>query len=321
VTRGRSSFVARSALLAAAVPLLAALGAACSSSAPAEPEGTESAAGALSPSSGWSGCSGTYDTTRSPTGAYFVTDFGCASSPSFTDDSDNCCPSGVVQAAADGLCPAGVTTAGCTSDVGTASAVACERAVNWFSTGGTAFGLGTRLRLTRPDTGAAVVVLVIDNGPACYREQQFGGYALDISYPAILALYGEEEGVSDRATVQATVVPSSTPLGLAQGSSVAVDAGSGAALDASKPTPDAGAIADTGITTPAADASGVDAAQADTGAAADAGSAAMACASDGDCNPGSDGSGEYCKDGYCVAGCDADWECPGSTSCVAGICQ
>ncbi len=311
----RSTFVARSAAVAAAVPLLAALGAACSSSAPSEPEGTESAAGALSPSTGWSGCTGTYDTSRSPTGAYFVTDFGCSSSPSFTDDSDNCCPSGVVQAGADGLCAAGVTTAGCTSDLGTASAVTCERAVNWFSTGGTAFGLGTRLRLTRPGTGAAVVVFVVDNGPACYREQQFGGYALDISYPAILALYGEEEGVSNRATVQVTVVPSSTPLGPAQGSSVTVDAGGGAAPDAPKPPPDSGAAADTGVTTPAIDANGVDAAQ------ADAGSAAMACASDGDCNPGSDGSGQYCKDGYCVPGCDADWECPGSTSCVDGVCQ
>jgi hypothetical protein len=63
----------------------------------------------------------------------------------------------------------------------------------------------------------SVVVFVIDNGPACYREQQFGGYALDISYPAIQALYGGEEGVSDRATVAVTVVSPSTPLGIVSG--------------------------------------------------------------------------------------------------------
>jgi hypothetical protein len=195
---------------------LAVLGATicCSSGSPGI---VTSALGALDPSSGWPGCTGTFDTQASPTGAYFVTDFGCSSSPQFTDSSDNCCPSGVVEAASDGLCAAGTTTAGCTDDVGTSAAIACERAVNWFSTGGSTYGLGTRLRLTRSDTGVSVVVFVIDNGPACYREQQFGGYALDISYPAIQALYGGEEGVSDRATVAVTVVSPSTPLGIVSG--------------------------------------------------------------------------------------------------------
>ena len=164
---------------AACATLVLAAFVACSSG-PSPGSNLGSTAGALSPSSGWTGCSGTFDAHASPTGAYFVTDFGCSSSPAFTDSADNCCPSGVVQAAAAGLCKSGVTTAGCTSDVGTSSAIACERAVNWFSTGGTAFGLGTRLRLTRPDTGTSVVVFVIDNGPACSREEQFGGYALDI---------------------------------------------------------------------------------------------------------------------------------------------
>ncbi|HTQ41574.1 MAG TPA: murein L,D-transpeptidase catalytic domain family protein [Polyangiaceae bacterium] len=45
------------------------------------------------------------------------------------------------------------------------------------------------------------------------------------------------------------------------------------------------------------------------------------CSTDGDCNPGSDGSGQICVGGFCVAGCNADWECPGSTSCVSGTCQ
>jgi hypothetical protein len=188
--------------------------AACSSSAANH---VASPLGSVDPTSGWSGCSGTFDTSPSPTGAYFITDFGCSSSPSYTDTGDNCCPDGVAQAASAGLCASGTTTAGCTSTKGTPAAVACERAVNWFSTGGSAYGLGTHLRLTRPDTGTSVVVFVIDNGPACFREKEFGGYALDISYPAIMALYGSEEGVSDRATVTATVVPSSTPLGPSSG--------------------------------------------------------------------------------------------------------
>jgi hypothetical protein len=284
--------------------MFAAVAIACSSAVPSN-IGTTS--DAVTPSSGWSGCSGTFDTTQSPTGAYFITDFGCSSSPYFTDDSDNCCPNGVVQASADGLCAGGTTTAGCTDNVGTSASIACERAVNWFSTGGSAFGMGTRLQLTRPDTGASVVVFVIDNGPACYREQQFGGYALDISYPAIIALYGEEEGVSDRATVTVTVVPSSTPLGLVT-SATFVDSGAPGA-------PEAGGNQDAG--TQQSDASEVD----EAAPSGDDASTGTSCATDGDCNPGSDGSGMICTNGVCVTGCNADWECPGATSCVSGTCQ
>jgi lysozyme len=50
-------------------------------------------------------------------------------------------------------------------------------------------------------------------------------------------------------------------------------------------------------------------------------SSALACTTDGDCNPGTDGSGQICVQNTCVAGCNADWECPGSTTCVNGTCQ
>jgi hypothetical protein len=300
-----------------------------------------SSAGALSPTSGWNGCSGSFDTHESPTGAYFVTDFGCSSSPHFTDTSDNCCPSGVAQAAAVGLCNAGTTTAGCSDSVGTTSAIACERAVNWFSTGGSTFGLGTRLRLTRPDNGTSVVVFVIDNGPACYREKQFGGFALDISYPAIMALYGSEEGVSDRKTVNVTVVSASTPLGVAGATMPQLDASvdtgamshdsghadaASSSHDAAPTSKDAGSTTHD-ATTPGNDAGPGDArvaqeaAAVDTGAAAPDASTATPCTTDGECNPGTDGSGQYCSGGHCVAGCNADWECPGVTTCVAMTCQ
>jgi lysozyme len=51
------------------------------------------------------------------------------------------------------------------------------------------------------------------------------------------------------------------------------------------------------------------------------GGSGIACSSDGDCNPGSDGSGQVCVGGSCVAGCNADWECPGNTTCQGGNCQ
>jgi hypothetical protein len=205
--------------------LAAAAAVACSSS-PSSHIGTTASA-VTDPGSGWSGCPGTFDTKVSPTGAYYVTDFGCSSSPSYTDSGDNCCPNGVVAAAAAGLCQAGTTTAGCTDNVGTSSSIACERAVNWFSTGGSAFGLGARLKLTRVETGVSVVVFVIDNGPSCFVEENAGGFVLDISYPAIMALYGQEEGATDGATVNVTVVPSSTPLGIVEASASEPGSGTG----------------------------------------------------------------------------------------------
>jgi hypothetical protein len=48
---------------------------------------------------------------------------------------------------------------------------------------------------------------------------------------------------------------------------------------------------------------------------------AAECTKDGDCNPGSDGSGQICVAGACVAGCNQDNQCPGSTSCIDGMCQ
>jgi hypothetical protein len=83
-----------------------------------------------------------------------------------------------------------------------------------------------------------------------------------------------------------------------------VDAGVDAAGEASPPPPPAG---DAGI---------------DSGGqpGADAGSGTP-CSTDGDCNTGSDGSGQICVASTCVPGCNADWQCPGSTSCVSGQCQ
>jgi hypothetical protein len=247
--------------------------------------------GVGSPSSGWPGCSGSFDTHGSPTGSYFVTDFGCSSSPSFTDPDDNCCGAGVAAAASQGLCAAGTSTSGCTSSTGTSASIACERAVNWFSTGGSAFGRGTRLRLTG-SSGKQVVVFVIDDGPACYRERAFGGFALDVSYPTAIYLFGEQVGTSDRAVVHVDVVDASTPLGPSTGGTSPADAGS----------PSSGS--DGGTTVPGAPTCPPSA----------------SCHSDGDCNPGSNGSGLICTSGKCVAGCRSSAQCPGVSTCSGGQC-
>ncbi len=249
-----------------------------------------------SPSSGWPGCSGSFDTHGSPSGSYFVTDFGCSGSPSFTDSEDNCCGAGVIQAASQGLCAAGTSTKGCSGSTGTSASIACERAVNWFATGGSVFGNGARLQLTSK-SGKSVVVFVIDNGPACYRERQFGGYAIDVSYPTVKYLFGSEVGTSDHAEVQVKAVDASTPLGPVTGGTTPVTA-----ADSGTASGGGGGDGDGGL----------------NGLPVCAPSAS--CKSDGDCNPGSNGSGLVCTSGRCVGGCRTSAQCPGSSTCSSGQC-
>ena len=140
--------------------------------------------------------------------------------------------------------------------------------------------------MTNPTNSASVVVMVLDNGPSCSVENKAGFWVLDVSYPTIMHLFGGEEGYSDHAMVQAVVVDPSTPLGPSDGTSPPPPP-----PPPPPPTDDGGS---SGTTT---------------------------CSSDGDCNTGSDGSGQICQNGTCVPGCNADWECPGSTTCISGQCQ
>jgi hypothetical protein len=241
---------------------------------------------------GFPGCSGVFNTNPSPTGAYYATDFGCSSSPYFTDPGDTCGSASCIQSAYDeGVCSSGQSNAD------------CQRAVNWYSVGGASYGCGARLQVTNPANGKSVVVMVLDNGPSCTVENDANFWVLDVSYPTIQYLFGSEEGWGDHALVNAVVVGSSTPLGPTGGSPPpappADDAGS-STDDAASPSDDAGSPSD-------------DAASGDAGG--------ISCATDGDCNPGTDGSGQICVGGTCVAGCNADWECPGSTTCAGGQCQ
>jgi hypothetical protein len=262
--------------------VIVALVAACSS-APA-PESAASSAGAVG---GFPGCSGVFNTNPSPTGAYYATDFGCSSAPYFTDPGDTCGSASCIQSAYDeGVCSSGQSNAD------------CQRAVNWYSVGGASYGCGARLQVTNPSNGKSVVVMVLDNGPSCSVENDASFWVLDVSYPTIMYLFGEEEGWGDHARVDAVVVDGSTPLGPV----------SAAAPPPPPPPPPP----------PADDASSPGP---DAGTSTDEGGATVSCSTDGDCNPGSDGSGQICVGGQCVAGCNADWECPGSTTCMSGQCQ
>jgi hypothetical protein len=240
--------------------------AACSSN----PWGNGTTAGALG---GFPGCTGSFNSEPSPTGAYFATDFGCSSNPYFNDPGDVCgSASCIASAYTEGVCSSGQSHAD------------CQRAVNWYSIGGARYGCGTRLRVTNPNNGKSVVVMVLDNGPSCKVENKVGFWVLDVSYPTIKYLFGQEEGYSDKARVDAVVVDSSTPLG---------------PVTADPPPPPPPPPSDDAGTT----------------------SSDVSCTTDGDCNTGSDGSGQICQNGICVPGCNADWECPGVTMCVSGQCQ
>ena len=216
------------------------LAAACSSSAggPGGPSAsTSSAVG------GFPGCSGLYNTSASPTGAYYATDFGCSSNPYFTDPGDTCGSAACIQSAYDeGVCSSGESNA------------SCQRDVNWYAVGGASYGCGARLQVTNPSNGRSVVVMVLDNGPSCTVENDADFWVLDVSYPTIMYLFGSEEGWGDHALVQASVVATSTPLGPTSGSPPppppAPDAGSDSGAPADDSGPNAGDEASSGDDAP-----------------------------------------------------------------------
>ena len=245
----------------------------------------EPSAAAQTAVGGFPGCVGAFNRQPSPTGKYYATDFGCSSNPSFNDPGDTCGSAACIRSAFDqGICSNGQSNA------------SCQRTVNWYSIGGARYGCGTRLQVSNPANGKSAVVMVLDEGPSCRVENNAGFWVLDVSYPTIMHLFGSQEGYSDHALVQAVVVDPSTPLGPNDGS-------------ASPPTPPP---------PPPPPPSPPSTPEAGVASSPDGGTP---CNTDGDCNPGSDGSGQICTAGFCVPGCNTDAECPGSTTCVAGQCQ
>jgi hypothetical protein len=137
-------------------------------------------------------------TEPSSDGKYKATAFGC--SENFTDPNDNCEPG------------AGVPPEYC-SGLGGPD---CERKLKWFAANVGIFGKWKKVLVTREDTGKSVVVLTIDYGPACSREEAQGPL-IDLSYDAATSL-GPSGG--NYETVTAKPVPDDTPLGPTDGSNI-----------------------------------------------------------------------------------------------------
>lgn len=295
--------------IAAALVILAA---ACSS-APTQ-GGMDAIGSSASAVGGFPGCKGLYNKNPSPTGAYYATDFGCSSNPYFTDPGDTCGSASCIQSAYDqGVCSSGQSKA------------SCQRAVNWYSVGGSSYGCGARLRVTNPANGKSVVVMVLDDGPSCTVENDANFWVLDVSYPTIKYLFGSEEGWGDHARVNAVVVDASTPLGPTSASQPPLSSGEDAGTSSGGSS--SGGSSSGGSSSSGSSSGGSSSGSSSGGGSGSGGSSSsssgggVSCATDGDCNPGSDGSGQICVSGTCVDGCNANWECPGSTTCVGGQCQ
>jgi|HubBroStandDraft_6_1064221.scaffolds.fasta_scaffold426813_1 uncharacterized protein YraI len=171
---------------------------ACSTSTSSSSSSSSSSSGATV----WS-CTGLYGTIPMANGEYYATEFGCyidANGNPQQDPGDNCIPACLSQAQTSGLC-AGM------------SGPDCEDAVSWYSADGGRFGCLARLKVTNEANGKAVVVVVLDYGPACSVEATVQHAAIDLSYPADHYLFGEETGISDEALVHVDVVDASTALG------------------------------------------------------------------------------------------------------------
>ena len=151
----------------------------------------------------WS-CTGSYGTTPSQDGNYYLSSFGCwvdTDGGTHTDPGDNCIPSCFSQAKAAGLC--------LTTDTGPE----CENRVNWFTADGARFGCLQRLRVTNPNNGKSVIAVALDFGPSCTGEGTVQHEVLDSSGAIDAYLYGGPEGTSDKAPVHVVEVDDSTPLG------------------------------------------------------------------------------------------------------------
>jgi hypothetical protein len=168
---------------------------------------------------GWS-CSGSYGKTKAQDGKYYATSFGCYASSSgkiIKDPGDNCIP-GCGGTIGSSLCPNATT------------GPACEAAIKWFAADAARYSCGARLKVTNEKNGRSVVVVAIDNGPACSVEAKVKHTAIDLSYPSTDYLFGEQQGITDRSLVTVVEVSDSTPLGPVTGGS-ADDPGNGDSLD------------------------------------------------------------------------------------------
>jgi hypothetical protein len=131
-------------------------------------------------------CTGKWGTTPTSDGYYVPTYFGC--SKGFPKDpGDNC-----------------IAACGSIPECNGVTGRACEEKLQWFAADAGRYGCNTKLKVTNPATGKAVIVRAIDQGPSCSVEKGRG--KMDISQAAYT-----EIGAS--SMVQVEKVAESTPLG------------------------------------------------------------------------------------------------------------
>jgi hypothetical protein len=223
----------------------------------------------------------------------------------------------------------------------------------WYSASSQRYGCNVKLQVTA--NGKCVVVETMDAGPASFVEADAGIAILDASPAVAQYLFGVSGGLgwSDNkdnpGKYNVNVTTTSLPLGPCDGSggggggggggaggsggggggasSCTVGGEDGTCIDTSDCAAQGGSSTAghcagpanieccTGIDSGSGGGSG----GGSTGSGGSAGGAS--CSTDGDCNPGSEGSGQICVSGSCVDGCNADWECPGNTTCQSGQCQ
>ncbi|MBU2632842.1 transglycosylase SLT domain-containing protein, partial [Patescibacteria group bacterium] len=131
-------------------------------------------------------CTGKWGTTPVVDGYYIPTWFGCSTKYG-KDPSDNCLP-------------------GCTSipECSGISGPDCERNLKWFAADAGRYGCNSKLKVTNPQTGSAVVVKVIDYGPSCSVEKGRG--KMDVSRDA-------QEAIGNSSLVHVEKVSDATALG------------------------------------------------------------------------------------------------------------
>jgi uncharacterized membrane protein YgcG len=179
----------------------------------------------------------------------------------------------------------------------------------WYSASSQRYGCNVHLQVEA--NGKCVVVKTADAGPASWVESDAGTPILDASPSVAEYLFGVNSlGWSDLknnpGTYEVQVQVTSAALGPCDGSSSGSSSGSGSGSGSSGSS--------SGSSSSGSGSSG-------SGSSGSSSGGGTPCNTDGDCNPGSDGSGQICVQNVCVDGCNADWECPGSTTCVNGQCQ
>jgi hypothetical protein len=240
---------------------------------------------------GWS-CSGSYGKTKAQDGKYYATSFGCYASSSgkiIKDPGDNCIP-GCGGTIGSSLCPNATT------------GPACEAAIKWFAADAARYSCGARLKVTNEKNGRSVVVVAIDNGPACSVEAKVKHTAIDLSYPSTDYLFGEQQGITDRSLVTVVEVSDSTPLGPVTGGS-ADDPGNGDSLDGGSGGSGSGDPGDSGSGDPGDSGSG-DPGDSGSGDPGDSGSGDPGDSGSG--GPGDSGSGDAGDAGNGEAGGEDD---------------